>query len=363
MKDIRKQAGQVLVGGFAGTTLDEAIRARLARGELGGVILFARNVGSLDEVRALTEEVLSAADRSRPPWISVDQEGGRVARLKAPVIKLPPMRVLGEIDDVALTERAARVLGRELRALGFNWDFAPVLDVDTNPANPVIGDRSFSSDANRVAAHGVAFARGLLASGIVPCGKHFPGHGDTDLDSHLALPRLRHDRARLDSVELVPFRAAQNRIPTLMTAHVVFDAIDPDVPATLSRTVIGGLLRDELGYDGLVVSDDLEMKAVSDRFAPDECAVRAIAAGCDTVLVCSKLDMLERAHEGLVREAERSETFRARLASAAAANTTLRRRFPPLGAAKAGPLAPHFGTEEALAVTEEIESRAGTKPH
>src|SRR5690606_34075683 len=231
------------------------------QGALGGVILFKRNLGTLEEIAELVAAIQDAYPSGVAPLVSIDQEGGRVARLGAPVVKLPPMRALGERDDADLTRRAARVLGAQLLALGIGVDFAPVLDVDTNPANPVIGDRSFGRDPETVIRHALAFAEGLREAGVIACGKHFPGHGDTDLDSHLALPRIAHDRARLDRVELAPFRAARGKVPTIMTAHVVFDAIDPSVPATLSRAVIEGVLRGELGYDGVIVSDDLEMKA------------------------------------------------------------------------------------------------------
>ncbi|MBX3246395.1 MAG: beta-N-acetylhexosaminidase [Myxococcales bacterium] len=308
-------AGRVLVAGFPAGPLPIALRRALSEGSLGGIIVFKRNLeegaaGLASLVRALAKEV------SQPVLVGIDQEGGRVARLGAPVLRLPPMRALGDRDDLALTERAGRVLGRQLRALGVTMDFAPVLDVDTNPTNPVIGDRSFGATPERVIRHGLAFAAGLDGSGVSPCGKHFPGHGDTDLDSHLALPILRHDAARLEAVELAPFRAAR-AFPALMTAHVVFEALDPSVPATLSRRVLGDLLRGHLGYDGAVISDDLEMKALSDRWPVPESAVAAVDAGCDVLLVCRDVDACFAAREALTRCAERDPRFRARLEVAA----------------------------------------------
>jgi beta-N-acetylhexosaminidase len=367
MEEVEKVAGQVLIGGFLGKSLPPEFAAALGEGALGGVILFARNLGTVAEVLALNQEVLgcSGAHRKGPagagrvPWICVDQEGGRVARLRAPVLTLPPMRVLGDIGDEGLTERAGRALGAELLALGFNCDFAPVLDVDTNPANPVIGDRSFSRDPATVARHGAAFARGLGASGIIACGKHFPGHGDTDLDSHLALPRVAHGRARLEAVELLPFRETVQVMPSLMTAHVVFDALDPGVPATLSSAVIEGLLRRELGYRGVVVSDDLEMKAVSERYGAGECAVRALRAGCDAVLVCSKMDMLLEAREALAREARGDAAFFARLREAAGRVHDLARAHPPRPAADENALLNALGSQAALGIQNELRSRAG----
>jgi len=322
-------AGQVLVAGFEGLDPPEKLVSAAVRGELGGVILFKRNLTTPDRVPDTLRPLIEAAPAEAPLLTAVDQEGGRVARLGAPVVKLPPMRRLGELDDPSLTERAARVLGGQLAALGFNCDFAPVLDVDTNPANPVIGDRSFGRTPEVVSRHALAFAAGLAAANVLSCGKHFPGHGDTELDSHLALPRLGHDRARLDAIELAPFRAAAGKIPTLMTAHVIFDALDPDVPATLSKRVITGLLREELGYDGLIISDDLEMKAVSEGWGVVDAGVRAIEAGCDTLLVCSDIDALDATRQALANRADADEAFAARLMDAATRSVAVRRRCPP----------------------------------
>jgi beta-N-acetylhexosaminidase len=278
----------------------------------------------MPEVAELTQRLLAAFPPSVPPFIAVDQEGGRVQRLRAPVLQLPPMRALGQIDDPALTERAAFLLGSQLGALGFNFDFAPVLDVDSHPDSPVIGDRSFGADPARVARHGIAFARGLARAGLASCGKHFPGHGDTALDSHFALPRVSHARERLERVELAPFRAAQAELSAIMTAHIVLDAVDAERPATLSPQVITGLLRGELGFDGIIVSDDLEMKAIADHYGVADAACEAVAAGCDLLLICSKPELCLLAHEALVQRAERDPGF-ARALRAAHARTSAAR--------------------------------------
>jgi beta-N-acetylhexosaminidase len=215
-----------------------------------------------------------------------------------------------------LAELAGRAIGAEIAALGFDVDFAPVLDVHTNPRNPIIGDRAFATTADQVIRLAGAFARGLAASGILACGKHFPGHGDTTSDSHLALPRIDHDLARLRAVELAPFRALP--LPMVMTAHVVFAALDPEVPATLSRRVLGDLLRGELGYRGVVVSDDLEMKAIADHWGVADAVERGLVAGCDAFLLCHIEAMQLEAHAALVRAAERSAAVRARVEESAA---------------------------------------------
>jgi beta-N-acetylhexosaminidase len=229
--------------------------------------------------------------------ISIDQEGGRVARLRGePWAPVPPMRAYGDLPDAEeRVRRLAALLARELRAVGVDLDFAPVLDVDTNPDNPVIGDRSFSRDPRRVARLSCLFIESLQRGGVAACGKHFPGHGDTETDSHFSLPRVPHSRQRLEEVELVPFRAAVDaEVAAMMTAHVVCDALDPDLPATMSANAVGYLRRD-LRFDGVVIGDDLEMHAVTDRWPVPEAACTALAAGCDHVLVCSRTDLVPAA--------------------------------------------------------------------
>ena len=225
-----------------------------------------------------------------------------------------------------LSERVGAAIGAELAALGFDLDFAPVLDVLTNPDNPVIGDRAFSREPERAALRALAFARGLERCGVLACGKHFPGHGDTATDSHLELPRIGHDLERIRAVELVPFRrAVAAGLPMLMTAHVVATALDPERPATLSPAVIAKCLQGELGYRGLVVSDDLDMKAISDHYGAGQAAVEALEAGCHTLLACRDPDNQGAAWEALVTRAESDASFRECVGRAAAAVRELKR--------------------------------------
>ena len=255
--------------------------ARLIHEGVSGVILFARNVGSSDETRALIRELKSIA--RGPLLLSVDQEGGRVARLTDGFEAFPPMRELGERSPDEL-RAIGRRLGAQVRGAGFDINLAPVVDVDSNPANPVIGNRSFSRDPHVVAALGAAMIAGLQEQ-VAACAKHFPGHGDTDKDSHYDLPRLPHALERLRACELVPFKAAVKAgVACVMTTHVVFDALDPGVAATMSAPAIR-LLRDEVGFGGVCVSDCLEMKAISEHFGCGNAAVRAVAAGVDALLV------------------------------------------------------------------------------
>ncbi len=315
------------------------LRRRPPRGILvaqgvAGAILFKRNVAAgAGPVARLTDALKREA--GRPFLVCVDQEGGRVARLRGePFTALPPMRELGARGDEALAFAAGRVLAREVRAVGIDVDFAPVLDVDTNPANPVIGDRSLGRDAGEVGRLGVALARGIESEGVASCGKHFPGHGDTSQDSHLTLPTLPHAMGRLRDVELAPFAAyARAGLASIMTAHVVFEAVEPGVPATFSRRVLDGILRRELGFAGVIVSDDLEMKAIAERFSMEEAAVSSVAAGADLLLVCHRAERQQQVVDALAREAEGSGVFRERLAEAAGRVAALARRFasPPQG--------------------------------
>lgn len=275
---------QLFTVGFHGTTPSRELEELLRRG-VGGVILFARNIEGPAQVLELTRSIKRLA--KRPVFVAVDQEGGRVRRLRTGFTDLPPMRALGVGGDAVLAREVGRLLGRELGAVGLDVDFAPVIDVDTNPQNPVIGDRALSSDPQVVAELGAALVQGLQSEGVAACAKHFPGHGDTEQDSHVTLPRLVHGVERLERVELVPFqRVIAAEVASIMTAHVVLDALDAEFPATLSPVVLGQWLRQRLGFDGVVFSDDLEMAAIAARFEPGEAAVRALGAGVDNLLVC-----------------------------------------------------------------------------
>jgi beta-N-acetylhexosaminidase len=284
---LRRQIGQLLIAGFDGHSIPAELRELAREFGLGGVILFARNVAEPEQVAELAFEA-SRLVPDLPLWVSVDQEGGRVARLKSPFTEWPPMATIGRSGDVGLADRFARALAAELKAVGITLDYAPVLDILTNPDNPVIGDRALASKAEDVARLGAAIVRGLQGEGLAACGKHFPGHGDTATDSHLELPLVEHPPDRLRAIEFVPFKAAiEAQVATIMTAHVFVPSLDETWPATLSHHVVTDLLRRELGYDGVILSDDLEMKAIAAEYDVATSGVLAIRAGCDGALICS----------------------------------------------------------------------------
>jgi len=286
--DAERAAARLLCIGFDGTTLPRETRSLLERG-VSAVILFARNVESHRQVAELCRDIKDAVPH--PVAICIDQEGGDVQRLRDGFTTLPAMRDVGATGDREAARAIGRTLATELRSIHVDLDLAPVLDVDSNPDNPVIGARSFSADPDVVASLGTALIEGLQGGGVAACAKHFPGHGDTTLDSHHDLPRIAHGLDRLRAVELPPFRAAiKTDVAAIMTAHIVMEKIDPDRPATMSHEVIAGLLRGELAYEGVVISDDLEMEAITGRWPISEAAVNGINAGLDLLLICHQHD-------------------------------------------------------------------------
>jgi len=350
--------------GFDGQAASAEVRRMIRDYRAASVILFARNVDAPEQLAELVRELQAIArdaGHDLPLLVAVDQEGGRVARLRAPWTEWPPLRALGRLDSEDHARRMGEALAAELKACGIGCDFAPVVDVDTNPRNPVIGDRSFGDDPERVGRLGAAMIRGLQGGGVVACAKHFPGHGDTDVDSHLALPAVDHSRARLEDVELRPFRAAiAAGVASIMTAHVLVRELDDRRPATLSPVVVDGLLRRELGFDGVIVSDDLEMKAVAERWRPAEAALLAAQAGCDLLPVCQGHDAQVEAIEALVRAVETEAISWKAMDAACGRLRLLKERFllpyhdphPRLARQAAG-------AGERVALAEEIASRSG----
>jgi beta-N-acetylhexosaminidase len=351
--------GQLLIGSFPGTSVPPELRSLAREFDLGGAILFSRNVEVPEQVAELAADV-ETLGRGAPAWVSIDQEGGRVARLKEPFTRWPPMAVLGRAKSEALAERFGRALAHELKAVGITLDYAPVLDIHTNPQNPVIGDRAFADKADEVARIGSVIIRALQSEGVAACGKHFPGHGDTSTDSHHELPLVEHPPDRLRAVEFEPFRAAiREGVAFIMTAHVLVPSLDEKRPATLSPIVVQHILREELGFGGVILSDDLEMKAVSAMLPVPEAAVQAIRAGCDGVLVCSgDLDTQAATLESLIRAVETNEISQMRLDDAFKRLQRTKERFlateRPKMAARIRGLRSMLGRDEHQAIAAEM---------
>jgi beta-N-acetylhexosaminidase len=317
-KESQDIANRVIIAGFEGNTIPNYLLKSAKEGTLGGVIIFKRNVENAAQVSAIVKELRLVTPEWKKPIVSVDQEGGRVLRLGNPLTPIPSARRFGQKNDPKLTEITGQLIGRELRSVGFTLNFAPVLDVDTNPDSPVIGDRSYGETPLQVIRHGLAFARGLKDGGLIPCAKHFPGHGDATVDSHRSLPQVDYDMARLRRIELEPFHAwSRTGLGPIMTAHVVFSAIDPNNPATTSRSVLVNELRKTIRFKGAILSDDLEMGAIAEVGGPEAMAVKAIRAGVNGLLVCRNQTVIESVRDALAREAAMDPAFAQALVNAA----------------------------------------------
>jgi beta-N-acetylhexosaminidase len=327
---LAERIGQLFMVGFDGTEVTPDLRAWMATYGWGGVIIFGRNVESPAQLLTLTQG-LQEAVRARghtPLLIAVDQEGGRVARLKAPFTAFPSMARVGQTGSAQLASRVGEAIAAELAAVGINVDMAPVLDVRSNPANTVIGDRAFSTDPQGVARLGTAFMRGMHAAGVLAVGKHFPGHGDTLLDSHVALPVCERTIAQLNACELLPFRAViAAGLEAIMTAHVIYQAWDSCLPATLSSSVLTGILRGKMGFQGVIVSDDLGMAAVAETVPWEEVTVQALRAGVDLLLICHHRERQEQAYTRVLSAVQRGELPEALVDRAVARIHTLKLRL------------------------------------
>lgn len=301
--DLRQKIGQLFFCGFEGTEPSDHIQRLIGEYHVGGIIYFARNVASVDQVTRLSGGLQKMAMDSGqlPLWISIDQEGGMVARITDGVALMPGNMALAAGGRPQSAYDAAFISGQELRAMGINFNLAPVLDVNNNASNPVIGVRSYGESPETVAEYGVQTVRGFQAAGVTATAKHFPGHGDTDTDSHLDLPTIRHDRERIERVELLPFRRAiEAGLDAVMSSHIYFPALEPrKLPATLSHNVLTGLLRGELGFEGLITTDCMEMKAIKNHYGTVEAVVMAVEAGADLLMISHTFEVQTRAIDAL----------------------------------------------------------------
>ncbi|MFI6930566.1 glycoside hydrolase family 3 protein [Streptomyces sp. NPDC050287] len=315
---LTRDALTVLQPGFPGTTAPDWLLRRLGEG-LASVGLFGRNIASPDQLAALTAQLRAERD---DVLVAIDEEGGDVTRLEVGTgSSFPGNNALGAVDDVELTKEVARELGRRLAACGVNFNWAPSADVNSNPANPVIGVRSFGADPDLVARHTAAYVTGLQSAGVAACTKHFPGHGDTAVDSHHTLPRIDAEAVVLRDRELTPFRAAiAAGTRAVMTAHILVPTLDPDRPATLSHRILTDVLRGELGYDGLIVTDGMEMRAIAATYGIERGSVLALAAGADAICVGGGLsddETVRRLRDALVTAVRSGDLPEERLTDAA----------------------------------------------
>lgn len=300
LDQIRRRVGQMFMIGFNGKIVDDTLKKLIQDYYVGGIVLFERNIESPEQIADLTNHIQSLS--KTPLFIAVDQEGGRVIRLKEPFTQFGTPTLFAKVNSPKLTFEAYYAMALELRAVGINFNFAPVVDVNTNPENPVIGDRAFGQDPETVSRIASGAIRGLQRGGVIACAKHFPGHGDTKADSHLELPIINHPLVRLKHIEWVPFdRVIRGGVETVMTAHILNPNLDPDFPATLSKKTIS-FLRNDLRFQKIIITDDLEMKAIAERYPIEEATLKAIEADIDIMMICHTFDKQVKAIETALRQ-------------------------------------------------------------
>lgn len=301
-----QKIGQMLAVGFTGTKIPPELRDLVRDTHIGNVVLFSENVRDKVQLRALCADIqaMMTENNGIPAFIMIDQEGGVVSRLGSDAAVVPSAMCVAATGNTENARLAGRITGEELRAMGVNFDLAPVMDVNSNPANPVIGSRSYGDTPDAVAAYACAMHRGLTESGVLSCAKHFPGHGDTAVDSHLGLPCVARSREELEACELKPFRAAiRDGIPAIMTTHILFPALEPErIPATMSRRILTGLLREKYGFQGLILSDCMMMDAIKAVYGTVNGVSAAVRAGVDIALVSHSLDLARESWTRLMRE-------------------------------------------------------------
>jgi len=302
---MRNVIGQHLFIGVSGKTLTEDEKKFIIENNIAGITLFGRNCESPEQVRQLCAEIQNLRHRmidKVPLFIAIDMEGGRVARLKAPFTQWPAAKKLGDLDSPTASFNLAYAMGKELRAVGINLNFSPCTDTLTNTKNTAIGDRAFSTDSEQVAKHASAYIRGFIKADIISCAKHFPGHGNTIVDSHDELPIESTQLSELEKNEFIPFKKSfKSRLQFLMTSHIKFTNIDAENPVTFSEKFLKKILREELRYRGFIISDDLDMKALSNNYSREEIPVKALKAGVDFLLYCNQPDSEKIAVESIAK--------------------------------------------------------------
>lgn len=287
-----EKVGQLVVVGFDGYTISDNINSLIKENKVGGVILFSKNVENSNQLVRLTNSIkTSNAQNKIPLFISVDEEGGRVSRMPTEIKKLPSNKVIGKRNDGDFSYSIGKIIGEELKAFGFNMDFAPVMDINSNPTNSVIGDRSFGNNVDIVNKLGIKTMEGIMDSNIIPVVKHFPGHGDTFVDSHVGLPVVNKDLTQLNNFELIPFNEAiKNSVDAIMVSHILLNKLDVDFPASMSKVIITDILRGNLKFQGVVITDDMTMGAIIKNYGIGDASVKSINAGSDLILVCHDFD-------------------------------------------------------------------------
>jgi len=303
---LEEKIGQMLIVGFNSYTYSDDAREMIEKYKVGGFILFSRNIKNTNQLLDLTNSLKNANSKSKIPlFISVDEEGGRVSRVTDELLNIPAGKIIGEINSTDFAFKIGDLLAKKIKAFGFNINFAPVLDVNSNPENSVIGDRSLGSNAETVSKLGSQIMKGIVSNNVISVVKHFPGHGDTLVDSHIGLPLINHDIERLQEIELVPFKKAiKNGADSIMIAHILLTKLDNENPASFSKVIITELLRKEMGFDGLIFTDDMTMGAIIKNYDIEKAAIKSINTGCDIILVCHGYQNQKKVIDALIKAAQ-----------------------------------------------------------
>ena len=303
---LEEKVGQLLIVGFEGTELNDNTKAYIQDLEVGGLIFFGRNIQSKDQVTALVEDIKDISNI--PLLLAIDEEGGIVSRLPEEYKRLPDSMDIGNTRDTDLALEYGELLGNRVGSLGLNLNFAPVMDIHSNPSNPVIGKRAFGTTAEMVSEMGISVAKGIKNTNVIPSIKHFPGHGDTSTDSHIELPIINKSLDDIRDFELIPFREAiEEDIEMIMSAHILIPSIDEEYPATLSQRILGDLLRDEMGYEGIIISDDMTMGAIVNNYSLEGASIDFLQAGGDILLVCHGADHPRLVFDKIMESIENEE--------------------------------------------------------
>lgn len=334
-----EKIGQMVIAGIDGTSLSEREKKLIHQQKIGGFILYQQNIQTTEQTRALLNNMKAEnADQRLPLFLSVDQEGGSVERMPDEFADFPTNRAIGNVDDPQFSYKVGQLLGKELQAFGFNMDFAPVLDINSNPDNPVIGDRSFGAKPGIVSRLGVQTMKGLQSQNVTPIVKHFPGHGDTSVDSHVGLPKVNQGLQHLRNFELVPFRKAiQNGADAVMIAHILFPKLDTDAPASMSKKIITDILRNDLNFEGVVITDDMTMGAITENYGIGKASVKSVNAGSNIILVAHQYNNVTKVIQALKTAVQNGDIPKEKINNSVSKIIQLKQKTN-LSSQKAGPV-------------------------
>ncbi|MBB6446155.1 beta-N-acetylhexosaminidase [Bacillus benzoevorans] len=326
---LEEKIGQMLFAGISGTEMSDSTNRLINSYHVGGLIFYKNNIASTSQIVTLQNEIRAANAGGRLPLLlGVDQEGGRISRLPNEVTNLPTSLAIGNVNNPAYAFEIGTLLGKEVKAFGFNLDFAPVLDVNSNPNNPVIGDRSFGKHPEMVSTLGVETMKGIESENVIPVVKHFPGHGDTSVDSHLELPTVNKSLAELEELELIPFAAAvENGADVVMAAHILLPKIDPTYPSSMSKVILTDMLREQLGFNGVIITDDMTMGAIADNYSIAQAAVQSVKAGSDIILVAHGENNIQAAAAAIKAAIENGEMKEERIDESVARIIRLKQKY------------------------------------